>query len=316
MKPLRLATIACLALGFAPGWALAGFTQIVSFGDSLSDTGNVFLATGTPAAPYYQGHFSNGPIWLEYLAAKLGVPAPTPSLAGGTDYAWGGAETGVSGVSTLGTPNIGTQVTTFLSSHALNSNQLVTVWGGANDFLHANVTDPTIVVNNLGIEITALAAAGGRFFVVPGLPQLGSLPATSVLPAATQAQLNGLTLLYNADLNTAMNQLQTSLGVTIYRLNVDNIVQAARLNPATFGFTNVTQDAVDNGSTANNGAGYLFWDNVHPTTAGQVFVANAAFAAVVPEPSSVSLLVIACGCVAVPGAWGRLRRAGAEAGAR
>ena len=65
-------------------------TGIVAFGDSLSDTGNTFLAAGIPPAPYYQGHYSNGPIWLEYLAGRLGVAAPLPSLAGGTDNAWGG----------------------------------------------------------------------------------------------------------------------------------------------------------------------------------------------------------------------------------
>src|SRR5689334_22397744 len=68
-------------------------SQIVAFGDSLSDVGNTYLAIGYPPAPYYNGHYSNGPIWLEYLAQRLGIAAPTPSLAGGTDNAWGGAQT-------------------------------------------------------------------------------------------------------------------------------------------------------------------------------------------------------------------------------
>ena len=317
MKAFQVATWICLALGFAPAWSQAGFTQIVAFGDSLSDTGNVSIASGgaSPPAGYYMGHYSNGPIWVEYLAGKLGVPAPTPSLAGGTDYAFGGAETGLSGLSTLGTPNIGTQVSTFLASHTLNSSQLVTVWGGANDFLHTNVTDPSILVNNLGAEITSLASAGGKFFLVPNLPQLGDLPATSSLPPATQAQLNGLTLLFNGELTNELNQLQTSLGITIYRLNVDAIVQAARSDPGAFGFTYVTQDVVDTPGLNGNAAGYLFWDNVHPTTAGHALVGNAAFAAV-PEPSSIVLFLIAGGCLAVPVARGGRRRASAEAPSR
>ena len=65
-------------------------TGIVSFGDSLSDVGNTYLAGGVPPSPpYYDGHYSNGPIWLEYLAAPWVSPRPTPSLAGGLDNAWG-----------------------------------------------------------------------------------------------------------------------------------------------------------------------------------------------------------------------------------
>ena len=68
--------------------------RVIVFGDSLSDTGNVFDVFGIPAAPNFQGRFSNGPVWVEGLAAGLGAPAPMPSRNGGTNYAYGGAETG------------------------------------------------------------------------------------------------------------------------------------------------------------------------------------------------------------------------------
>ena len=95
---------------FRPGWALAlalalslttpasagPITGIVVFGDSLSDAGNVYAATGNkfPPAPYSAGRFSNGPVWVQQLGSKLGVPVPTPSMSGGSDYAFGGAATG------------------------------------------------------------------------------------------------------------------------------------------------------------------------------------------------------------------------------
>jgi hypothetical protein len=43
------------------------------FGDSSCDVGNIFTATGgaEPAAPYYSGRFSNGPIWLDHAAGFL-----------------------------------------------------------------------------------------------------------------------------------------------------------------------------------------------------------------------------------------------------
>ena len=87
--------IAVVAICQALGWitpAHAGpYSAIYAFGDSLSDVGNVFLGTGgaEPAPPYFAGRFSNGPIWLDYLAAQLGTGPMIPSLQGGTDYAFG-----------------------------------------------------------------------------------------------------------------------------------------------------------------------------------------------------------------------------------
>ena len=43
--------------------------------------------------PPYAQRISNGPVAVEYLAGRLGVPL-APSLAGGTNYAVGGAATG------------------------------------------------------------------------------------------------------------------------------------------------------------------------------------------------------------------------------
>src|SRR3954453_14055346 len=167
-------TMLFLALTGPGAWLKAeSITQIVAFGDSLSDVGNTYLAAGIPNYPVNPapGHSSNGPIWLEYLANRLGIAAPTPSLAGGTDNAWGGAQTG-DGLSFMGTPNIGLQLSTYLAANTLNAHQLITVWGGANDFLNAGQTNPLVPVANLVSEITTLAGAGGKLFMVPNLPLL------------------------------------------------------------------------------------------------------------------------------------------------
>ena len=72
----------------------AAYSQLISFGDSLSDRGNVFLATSgaSPAAPYDNGQFSNGDVWTARVASALGVTSAA-SLSGGTNYAYGGART-------------------------------------------------------------------------------------------------------------------------------------------------------------------------------------------------------------------------------
>eukprot|EP00124_Ichthyophonus_hoferi_P000388 Ihof_evm27s13 gene=Ihof_evmTU27s13 len=62
------------------------FSQIFSYGDSLSDTGNAYRLTNRlfpPQPPYNAGRFSDGPVWIEYLSDTLHVPF--------TSYAFGGA---------------------------------------------------------------------------------------------------------------------------------------------------------------------------------------------------------------------------------
>jgi len=76
MPLLRRLVLAAFAFVLSGSAVPAGrINQIVVFGDSLSDSGNLFAATmgTTPPPPYYQGRFSNGPVWVEDLAGRLGV---------------------------------------------------------------------------------------------------------------------------------------------------------------------------------------------------------------------------------------------------
>jgi phospholipase/lecithinase/hemolysin len=300
IMPWHMAGMAILSVAFLGGSAQAGLIAgIVSFGDSLSDTGNVYTYTGGAepmSPPYYMGHFSNGPIWLEDLAGKLGVTAPTASLAGGTDNAWGGAQTG-DGYSVQATPNIGLQISMFLATNTLSSNQLITIWGGANDFLNANQTNPAIVVNNLASEITTLANAGGKLFMVPNLPLLGDTPAVIAQGSAAVAAMNTLSVAFDNMLQSKLDSLQQTLGITIYQPNIEALFSSVIANPSAYGFTNVTDQLLLSNDPTQSG--YLFWDIVHPTDQASPFIADVAFASMVPEPSSLTLVMIATPVVVV-----------------
>jgi phospholipase/lecithinase/hemolysin len=299
-----------LAGGAASGGQVTG---IVNFGDSLSDLGNFYAATGGASPPsflhYDQGRFSNGPNWLEYLAHDLGISAPTASVNGGTVYAYGGAMTGTGTTSstflgaTATVPNIGTQIAKYLGSNTPSASQLFTIWGGANDFLNGGQTNPFIPAQNIATEITTLALAGAKQFIVPNLPPLGSLPITSThLPPIPQ-ELNALTVAFNQILQVEATQLDQSLGIHIQVLDVYGLTESVINNPSLYGFTNVTTDAIqDNGGT--NAQGYLFWDIVHPTTYADSLIAAAA----VPEPSSVVLLGVALAGLAIWTGIGRRTR--------
>lgn len=85
-----------LLLGTPSFGAAASFSDAYFFGDSLSDVGNLFAATSAVSplpqpGDYFQGRFSNGPVFSERLYGSLGLGTLLPSFTGGTDYAVGGA---------------------------------------------------------------------------------------------------------------------------------------------------------------------------------------------------------------------------------
>ncbi len=302
-------SVAALVLG-TPSLQAVTITKIVAFGDSLTDTGNEYLASmGTlpPSPPYYQGRASNGPLYVEQLAAQLGVQAPTPSLRGGTNYAFYGAQTSLTGLSASGTPNMGLQLDAFLStSPTISADELFVLYGGANDFLFGGQTDPSVPVANLSHYISTLAAQGATNFLIPNLPPLGYLPLTLGTPFETA--LNLLSVGFNSLLAAELDALELSLGINIFRLDVFSLTSEAFANPMAFGFTNVTSPAlnVNTGEVAPNPDEYFFWDPAHPGSVAHRILGDRAAAQIVPEPSSLVLILTSIG-VLVPVAWRRER---------
>jgi phospholipase/lecithinase/hemolysin len=250
------------------------YTGVVAFGDSLTDTGNRFAATGgadPTSPPYDAGRWSDGPLWVEYLAAGLGLPAPTPAALGGTDYASADARTALSGYANNGSPDLGTQITTYLSTHpALGGDQLFVIWGETNDFGPHATPDPAGTVANLSAEITELARAGARQFLVPNLMPLGSIPSVRKLGPAEAAEYDALSVQFNTQLAAAEDHLEASLGIKIHRLDVYGLVEQVLANPGQYGIADVTDQAKsgdegDPGVVVSNPDQYLFWDNIHPT---------------------------------------------------
>ena len=186
---LRLGAMAVLMLiASIPARAAShpAFDAIYVFGDSYYDVGNIFIATGgaIPAAPYFNGRFSNGPIWIDHLAGTYGLTVK-PSLAGGTDYAVGGAEvTAAVPAGNSSIPSIPQQVALYLSQHNFKADPkaLYIMGGGGNDILNATSGSPTALAGEIAFgllsSIAQLQRAGARNFLVPSLFNIGLLPAS------------------------------------------------------------------------------------------------------------------------------------------
>jgi phospholipase/lecithinase/hemolysin len=314
----------------------ANFSAEYVFGDSLSDVGNVYLGSGglEPASPYVNGQFSNGPVWVQDLAARLGLPALTPSLAGGSDYAFGGATTGFAPTNNSEVPNLEQQVATFLSGHTTApSDALYTFSIGANDLFAILKSTPNFsdqeaaalaAAQVVATEAGDLAAAGAKDLVLFDVPDLGLTPQiTSLGSPAASADATALSAYFDQQVLKDLAPVEAA-GLTVFDLNTYALIDEAVQDPGALGFSNVTDPCWTGGFTGSATGGsvcsllpavqdtYLFWDDVHPTAAGQLLVADAALQALglpVPEPSTWAMLLIGFGGLGFAGYRARARAA-------
>ena len=299
----RLLAAAAIALACAAPTQAASisYSTLYTFGDSLSDNGNLKALVGVPGAPYVDGRFSNGPVAAEYLARNLGI--------GLRDFAYGGAQTGNQPIATLGGPvDIGLlgQVASYGASvgGAADAQGLYMVFAGANDFLGGNLADPvpiiTTAVTNLVTSVSMLYGMGARSFLLPLLPDLGATvralnfgpdPDNNPLTPSPAQLLTGLSNAFNGTLMAQYGALAANLADANFILFDTAGAQRTLLAQFAAAGGNTTQACLATG-TAPDCAGYYYFDDIHPTTAAHQATALALTNAV-PEPASYGLAGLA-----------------------
>jgi phospholipase/lecithinase/hemolysin len=304
-----------LCLFFPLKVSALNYDEIYVFGDSYSDPGNLFNATeeAIPPSPiYFNGRFANGSIWVEYLAQDLGL-----SFNPRTNYAVGGATTGVDNISVPGQPGLQQQLSNFIVKNpSADPKALYIVWAGFNDYFNyflGNVPNPSQTVANLSTTVKSLAAVGAKDIMLVNLPDLGKFPVAS-FNSKVPSLFSELTSKHNSDLETTVKLLDQQLGsdVNIIPLKVNSLFSSIITEPSKFGLTNVTDYCVENLSVvplklpnppvACDPNKFLFWDPVHATTVTHRLIGEFAFStlfpASIPEPS-VLLGLLAFGALGV-----------------
>ncbi len=263
--------------------AAAQFSNMFFFGDSSTDAG------------FYGARFTVNPglIWAQDLGANYGLTIITVAK-GGTDFAQGG--TNINSPSLLvaaGAPDrpLSTQISELLKvSPTLDSRALYGVSAGYNDIFNeltaaqlglisvaqaqANVA---LAAGQLVQQVARLNAAGAQYLVVFNLYDLGKSPRGNASPAVPYSALVGL---FNSTLTAGLNQAPFQ----VIRVNTNQLFSEMLANPAFFGFTNVTSPACTVPSSlacttstlVAPGAEktYLFADDIHPTPAAEVIMAE------------------------------------------
>lgn len=257
-RPLAAALLA-LVLAPAALFAQAGrYDSFYVFGDSLADTGNVWLTTRAlrqqPALPpsespnltYFQGRFTNGPVAFEYLWHALSGHAPgtagalVPYIAspvlgpkGAVNFAFGGTGTPILDQTPGGlyAPGLRGQVELFalgLRGRKPSKKALYAIVTGANDYSPTPYNTPIApaeVVENISTAVRRLYSIGARDILLLSLPDIGLTP--QAIAAGTSAIGSQLTAEHNARLSEAVVQLQQRYGALKLRLVDANQVFAS-----------------------------------------------------------------------------------------
>lgn len=299
---MRFIGVSVLLLVFTGSASATPFTNLFNFGDSFSDTGNVSLATGGfPPPPYAPGRLTSnfsdgtdGTVWYDVAASQLGFSSAN-SLIGGNNYAWAGARTGPLGG---GFPfSLLDQTQAFLADvgGVADSGALYSVWGGGNDIRDNDIGNS---VANISSVITQLHSAGAMNFFLPNQPNIGLTPesAAGLAPGGTAAEITAASLVFNSQLQSELQMLEANLGVNIIKFDLFSLFDDVVLNPADYGFSNVTDSCFNGATLCADPDSYLFFDGIHPTAAAHTVIGNLAVAAImeatmVPVPATLALLL-------------------------
>lgn len=286
--------------------------QIIAFGDSLTDVGNVAGLTVPGAAPLINGyfeetHFSDNIIWIEILSEFLGLPERTPGRGdstslppepNGNTWAWGGSEAAAGSVQPPGVtepiPNLLNEVSQYLKAHTPEARTLYTIWSGADNLLIGGNFSPKAArkaVKAVEIAMRRLQVAGADHFLIFNMPQLGDTPEAQAGGEESVIAANIFSAAYNKALNRTIQELNDDPAFTAniffvdvfseLELAVNTVNAGGTYTPSFFvpgppvAIDNVTDEALDVfNMTGTFPTNYLFWDDVHPTTQGHQVIAG------------------------------------------
>ena len=308
---LLLFIVFVLTPGFAGSASAQSFSDVVVFGDSLSDSGNAAQANGLPAGNSFTTN--PDPVWAEIVAGAFGASGSN-SLAGGPNYAFAGACVNPATPCTQDVvPTVAEQIGMHLSATggSLDPGALYALWGGANDVADSAVNDtPNALGHVLAAadatvaQVRRLREAGARIVVVSNVPDISLTPYAVNLGPLVQGALGALSGEYNRKLDAGIREGEDG----VVPVNLHTLVREIAADPGTYGFTSVTGTAcgAPNASSAISivcgpegspspvtyapGAGrtHLFADRSHPSGAGQAMMA-AMVTSALAAPLQVSL---------------------------
>ena len=262
--------------------------KMVTFGDSLSDTGNIFNASQwlfPNPNTWYLGHFSNGFVWTEYLAKDFHIPVYNWAVGGAAGKNQYGVLTGVN-----------EQEKSYLSymKVAKNynpANTLFTMEFGLNDFMNYGRSVAHVEVDFTN-ALSRLIDSGAHNILLMTLPDATYAPQFKYSTEDEIAKVRAKILAFNKFIEEQA-LIYKSKGVNILLFDTYTLFDKIIHDPTAYGFVNSKDSCLDiNRSSSqdyltsysltkecdSNGSDkYVFWGVTHPTTATHKYIADKMY---------------------------------------
>jgi phospholipase/lecithinase/hemolysin len=249
--------------------APAAYPALYVFGSSWADTRN------NTSALFYRGHWSNGPMWPEFLSTNLGL-----AYLPGNNFAVGGSYVA----------DVQNQVIAFHAPTNVAS-CLVHFWAGYTDFYNIDglANDPLwnsrirSWVNTLSNSLVRLYVKGARSILVPNVFDRSHDPAFVALwqnDPVSRGQYSARIDSFNTAWASALAAIDGNfpdlrLFTFDFHAQHNNLVT----NFAAAGFVKAAPDALDDPALTNKtftgpGENYLYWDGHHSTSKAHAIFAG------------------------------------------
>ncbi|MCL1125758.1 SGNH/GDSL hydrolase family protein [Shewanella surugensis] len=259
--------------------------KIVSFGDSISDTGNFYnFSQGIfpNDSTWFLGHFSNGFVWTEYLAKALDLPLHTWAIGGAAGEDKYIIIKGITG-----------QIETYLeqvqvAKNYQPQNTLVTLEVGLNDFVSYDRT-VAAVSEDLEQSIDLLMENGIENILLLNLIDASKAPQFKYATDEDIEKVQTRVEKFNAFIDELVPELQAQgLNITLY--DAESIFEQITTMPENFGLRNANDSCLDinenssinylqthalrNDCSTYGSDNYVFWGVSHPTTQAHKIIAD------------------------------------------
>ncbi|KAI8815002.1 hypothetical protein BJ742DRAFT_875459 [Cladochytrium replicatum] len=280
---MHIAAVAAI-LAFAPS-SLAAIQKIVSFGDSLTDTGVVAGLTkdngpSIPSSAYFKGRFSNGPVWLDYLVESKSLAVENFAAGGATTsdvlvQGWVGGKFGEplrndGSIQTV--PGVDTQIRSYIKQQdPVKTNILYTVFAGANDNFDNQL---------LGLNKDAAYFAAAQYDEWKSLVTFG---AAQILSIVLSKELDPFYELYGSTIDGLVTKFRAEFPeVKIFKYEipvlawVGAVYSPPLIDSPAFCCTDCFNGLppTGNATICDTPDAYLIWDSLHPTTKVHKFIAD------------------------------------------
>lgn len=227
-----------------------------------------------PDRPYWNSRFSNGRVWIEYLAPMLGVDkeesehytnkAFSGSWAMSYNHQltrWNLIEHPLLTIKSLINgklipPSLGLTVQAYLmETRKVDQDAVYFIFSGSNDYLNALVFNDTYnpvimnkyidnVLDSIVSSVTKLRQAGAKRFVILGIPHIGDSPI--FIHTSDREILNNAVDIHNHRLEALVKLWTDSYPESQFNyVNIQTFFNRALNDPQTYGFTDVSSACID-----------------------------------------------------------------------